>query len=96
MVSCAECLRGTISSGGGRHIDFRNVAATAEIHFRLAGTPTAERTTALRYIALAHIEDGKTPTETALALRVTPRAITRWLKWFIDEGLDRVVGIPHD
>jgi transposase len=49
----------------------------------------------LRYIALAHIKDGKSPTETALALRVTPRAVTRWLKWFIDEGLDRVAGIPH-
>jgi hypothetical protein len=49
----------------------------------------------LRYIALAHIKDGKSPTETALTLRVTPRAVTRWLKWFIDEGLDRVAGIPH-
>jgi transposase len=49
----------------------------------------------LRYIALAHIKDGKSPTETALVLRVTPRAVTRWLKWFIDEGLDRVAGIPH-
>jgi len=28
-------------------------------------------------------------------LRVTPRAVTRWLKWFIDEGLDRLAGIPH-
>jgi transposase len=45
----------------------------------------------LRYIALAHIKDGKSPTEAALALRVTPRAVTRWLKWFIDEGLDRVL-----
>ena len=33
--------------------------------------------------------------ETALALRVTSRAVTQWLKWFVDEGLDRVAGIPH-
>ena len=49
----------------------------------------------LRYFALAHIKDGKSSTETALALRVTPRAVTRWLKWFIDEGIDRLAGIPH-
>ena len=49
----------------------------------------------LRYIALAHIKDGKSAAETALALRVTPRAVTRWLKWFVDEGIDRVSGVPH-
>ena len=49
----------------------------------------------LRYIALAHIKDGKSSTETALALRVTPRAVTKWLKWFIDEGVDRLAGTPH-
>jgi transposase len=49
----------------------------------------------LRYIALAHLKDGKSATETALALRVTPRAVTRWLKWFADEGVDRVAGIAH-
>nr|WP_314623335.1 winged helix-turn-helix domain-containing protein [uncultured Noviherbaspirillum sp.] len=49
----------------------------------------------LRYMALAHIKDGKSASETALALRVTPRAVTQWLKWFVDEGLDRVAGIPH-
>jgi hypothetical protein len=49
----------------------------------------------LRYIALAHIKDGKSPTETALALRVTPRVVMRWFKWFIDEGIDRVAGMPH-
>jgi hypothetical protein len=48
----------------------------------------------LRYIALAHIKDGKSSTETAQALRVTPRAVTKWLKWFIDEGVDRLEGIP--
>jgi transposase len=49
----------------------------------------------LRYIALAHIKDGKSPTETALALRVTSRAVTRWLKWFADDGVGRLAGIPH-
>jgi hypothetical protein len=49
----------------------------------------------LRYIALAHLKDGKSPTETALALRVTPRAATRWLKWFADDGVGRLTGIPH-
>ncbi len=48
----------------------------------------------LRYLALAHIKDGKSASETALALRVTPRAVSQWLKWFVDEGLDRVAGIP--
>lgn len=38
----------------------------------------------LRYIALVHIKDGKSPIEAALALRVTPRAVTQWLKWFIE------------
>lgn len=34
----------------------------------------------MRYIALAHLKDGKSATETALAIRVTPSAVTRWLK----------------
>ena len=49
----------------------------------------------LRYIALAPIKDGKSTTETALALRVTLRAVTQWLKWFVDEGLDRLACVPH-
>lgn len=48
-----------------------------------------------RYIALARIKDGKSPTETALALRVTPRTVTRWMKWLIEEGVDRLDGISH-
>jgi hypothetical protein len=31
----------------------------------------------LRYLAPAHIKDGKSASETALALRVTPRAVTQ-------------------
>jgi hypothetical protein len=49
----------------------------------------------LRYIALAHIKHGKSSTETAQVLRLTPRAVSQWLKWFIDEGLDRLEGISH-
>jgi len=49
----------------------------------------------LRYIALAHIKDGKSAAETALALRVTPCAVSQWLKWFIDERLDCLESIPH-
>lgn len=45
-------------------------------------------------MALARRKDGKSVSESALALRVTPRAVTQWLKWFVDEGLDRVAGIP--
>jgi transposase len=26
---------------------------------------------------------------------VTPRAVSQWLKWFVDEGLDRLEGTPH-
>ena len=33
----------------------------------------------LRYMALAHIQNGKTPAETALALRMTPSAVTHLL-----------------
>lgn len=49
----------------------------------------------LRYLALAHIKDGKSASETALALRVTPPAFSQWMKWFVDEDLDRVAGISH-
>jgi hypothetical protein len=49
----------------------------------------------LRYIALAHIKDDKRSTKTAQAFRVTPGAVTKWLKWFIDDGVDRLEGTPH-
>lgn len=48
----------------------------------------------LRYMPLAHIKDGKSASETALALCVTSRAVTQWLKWFVDEGLDRLEVLP--
>jgi hypothetical protein len=36
----------------------------------------------MRYIALAHLKDGKNFTEVADALRVTRHSVMRWLKWF--------------
>lgn len=44
---------------------------------------------------IAHLKDGKTASKTALDLRVTPRAVTQWVRWFVDQGLDRVAGISH-
>jgi hypothetical protein len=44
---------------------------------------------------LAHIKNGKSSTETAQPLRVTPRAVTKSLKWFIDEDVDRLESKPH-
>ena len=42
----------------------------------------------MRYIALAHLKDGKNFTEVASALRVTRHAAMRWLKWFLLKRLD--------
>ena len=49
----------------------------------------------MRYIALAHLKDGKNFTEAADALRVTRHSVTRWLKWFACGGVDRLAGTPH-
>ena len=49
----------------------------------------------MRYIALAHLKDGKNFTEVASALRVTRHAVMRWLKWFVSGGVDRLAGTPH-
>jgi hypothetical protein len=48
----------------------------------------------LRYMALVRLKDGKSTAEVALALCATPCAVTRWLKWFAGEGVDRLPGIP--
>ena len=50
----------------------------------------------MRYVALAHLKDGKNFTEVASALRVTRHAVMRWLKWFASGGVDRLAGVPHD
>ena len=49
----------------------------------------------MRYIALAHLKDGKHFTEVSNALRVTCHAVMRWLKWFACGGMDRLEGKPH-
>ena len=49
----------------------------------------------MRYIALAHLKDGKNFTEVADALRVTRHSVMRWLKWFACGGVDRLAGKPH-
>jgi hypothetical protein len=49
----------------------------------------------MRYIALAHLKDGKNFTEVADALCVTRYSIMRWLKWFACGGVDRLAGTPH-
>jgi hypothetical protein len=49
----------------------------------------------MRYIALAHLKDGKHFTEVSNALRVTRHAVMRWLKWFACGGMDRLEGKPH-
>jgi transposase len=49
----------------------------------------------LRYMALAHLKDGKNVTEVAAALRVTRTAVLRWLRWFSGDGLGRLAGMPH-
>jgi transposase len=46
----------------------------------------------MRYIALAHLKDGKNFTEVADALRVTRHSVMRWLKWFACGGVDRLAG----
>jgi transposase len=50
----------------------------------------------LRLLALAHLKDGKSCTETAQALRVTRHAVRRWLTWFSCGGMARLAGLPHD
>jgi transposase len=49
----------------------------------------------MRYVALAHLKDGKNFTEVASAFRVTRHAVMRWLKWFASGGVDRLAGTPH-
>jgi hypothetical protein len=48
----------------------------------------------LRYMALAHLNEGKHRRGSACLARYAPR-VTRWMKWFAEEGADRLAGIPH-
>ncbi|MFL6714866.1 MAG: helix-turn-helix domain-containing protein [Burkholderiaceae bacterium] len=49
----------------------------------------------MRYIALAHLKDGKNVTDVADALRVTRHSVMRWLKWFACGRVGRLAGTPH-
>ena len=41
-----------------------------------------------RFVAFAHIREGKTFTETAIAIRVKLRTLMNWVKQFKNEGLE--------
>jgi transposase len=49
----------------------------------------------LRYLALAHIREGKSCSEVGYALRVTRHTVLRWVKWFASGGVDRLAGMPR-
>jgi len=49
----------------------------------------------LRYIALAHLKDGKSYTEVAAALRTTRHTVARWEKWFERDGLKGLGSKPR-
>lgn len=47
-----------------------------------------------RFLAFAHIRDGKTFTETAKAIRVELRTLMNWVKKFREEGLEGLKDKP--
>jgi transposase len=49
----------------------------------------------LRYIALAHLKDGKSYTEVAAALRTTRHTVARWERWFERDGLKGLGSKPR-
>ena len=42
----------------------------------------------IRYLGLSHIQEGATISHVASILRVSPRAVTYWIKRFKDNGLE--------
>ena len=42
----------------------------------------------IRYLELSHIQEGVTISYVASILRVSPRAVTYWIKRFKDNGLE--------
>ena len=44
-----------------------------------------------RYLAFAHIRDGKTFTEAAAAIRIKLRTLMNWVKRFKEQGIDGLV-----
>jgi transposase len=47
-----------------------------------------------RYLAFAHIRDGKTFTEAAAAVRIKLRTLMNWVKRFKEQGIDGLVDQP--
>lgn len=47
-----------------------------------------------RYVAFAHIQEGKTFTETAIAVRVKLRTLMNWIKHFRTKGLEGLKDQP--
>jgi transposase len=66
-----------------------------QYNFDLLARQEASGRKRLRYMALAHLKDGKSVTEVAAALRVTRTAVLRWLRWFSGDGLGRLAGMPR-
>ena len=48
----------------------------------------------IRFVAFAHIREGKTFTETAIAVRVKLRTLMNWVKQFKAEGLEGLKDKP--
>ncbi len=47
-----------------------------------------------RYLAFAHIRDGKTFTEAATAIRIKLRTLMNWVKRFKEKGIDGLLDRP--
>lgn len=47
-----------------------------------------------RYLAFAHIRDGKTFTEAAAAIRIKLRTLMNWVKQFKEQGIDGLADKP--
>lgn len=51
--------------------------------------------TRIRLLSLAHLKEGKNYSEAARSLRVTRHAVMRWATWLVEDGIDRLAGVPH-
>lgn len=47
-----------------------------------------------RYLAFAHIQEGKTFVDAAKSVRVRLRSLMRWVAWFKAEGLEGLKDLP--
>jgi len=92
MVSCRifPCKKEVFTRGrnaapieGIEQYDFDQLVKTE-------GNPRERR----RYLAFAHLREGKTFTDTAIAVRVQLRSLMRWVKRFKAEGLEGLKDKP--